>query len=207
MNSLLEQDKIKKLNILYIDDNIDPFIAEYLMEEYKYQNVEIEYGEIHFKDSNNYENLLNDIKVRSANIIVIDSALFQENKITNLFTGEEFKIILKKYFPYIEVIIISQNRDNAHYGIVEKFKESKKWKKSSKEYYDETLKPLLDNSIKDILALRNILKKLNRNENLNKILKDKIENSMNGIVEYDELNSRDIDKLIEEFKKLEKRFE
>ena len=61
MNSLLEQDKIKKLNILYIDDNIDPFIAEYLMEEYKYQDVEIEYGEILFNNDNNYETLLNKV--------------------------------------------------------------------------------------------------------------------------------------------------
>ena len=206
MNSLLEQDKIKKLNILYIDDNIDPFIAEYLMEEYKYQDVEIEYGEILFNNDNNYETLLNDIKIRLANIIVMDSALFQESKVTNLFTGEEFKIILKKYFPFIEVIIISQNQDISHFGIIEKFKESKREKKGSNEYYNETLKPLLDASIENMKILKNILKKLNKNENLNKILKNKIENSMSGIVEYDELTSKDIDNLIEEFKKLEKRF-
>lgn len=203
MNSLSEN-KIQKINILYIDDQKDPFITNYLMEEYKYKNFEIIYNEVTFSSDTNYEELLNDEKVKEANIIVIDSSLFKEDSVNNIFTGEEFKIILKKYFPYIEVVIVSQINEKSKYGIVEKFKASKQVDIDANEYYNKKLKPLLDSSIEDIAILRNILEKLNKNETINQILKEKIENSMNGIIEYNDFTSKDIDDLIEEFKKLEK---
>lgn len=203
----LEKDNMEIINITYVDDNIDSFITDYLLEEYNFEGIETNYSEISFKEDDDYEKLLNNNDIKIANIIIIDSSLFKEESIHNLFTGEEFKIILKKYFPYIEVIIVSQNNcPDFEYGIIEKFKESKRGNKTSKEYYDEKLKPFLDEAIKNILISRNILKKLNKNNNLNNILKDKIENSMNGIVEYDELTSKDINNLINEFKKMEKNF-
>lgn len=43
-------------------------------------------------------------------MIFIDSQLFQNNTASNgKYTGEQFKLILKKIFPYIEVIVITQN--------------------------------------------------------------------------------------------------
>ncbi|MGL5056459.1 MAG: hypothetical protein ACRC6A_03685 [Fusobacteriaceae bacterium] len=194
---------MQKINILYIDDNLDLETTSYLDDEYINERVTIEYDEITFGKEDNYEKLLNDQRVREANIIVIDSSLFEESTMENMFTGEEFKIIFKHYFPYAEVIIVSQNpENNLEYGIVEKYK-ARKGTESSKDYYDEKLKPILDDYIKRIVELRNILKKIEKNETLDKVLINKIENSLEGIVEYQQLTSKDIDKLINKFEKLE----
>lgn len=192
------------INILYIDDNIDFFITDYLETQYINEQVITKYDEISFGINDNYEKLLNDEKVKSANIIVIDSSLFEESNAENMFTGEEFKIIFKHYFPYAEVIIVSQNTENnIEYGIIEKYKVSKE-DGPSKDYYDEKLKPLLNDYIRQIVELRNILKKVEKNKTLDKVLINKIENSLDGIVEYKELTPQKIDTLIERFKIIER---
>lgn len=195
---------MNKIRVLYIDDSLDSYITDYLLDEYFNENTELEYDEIEFTLEDNYEKLLNNEKVKKANIIVIDSSLFKEDKAINLFTGEEFKIIFKNYFPYSEVIIVSQNSENnKEYGILEKYKESKATM-TPKKHYDLTLKPLLDEYSRRILELRNILKKVEKNESLSKILVDKIGNSLSGIVEYQDLTSKDIKELINQFKSVEK---
>ena len=192
------------IRLLYIDDSLDSYITDYLNEEYKKEKVETVYNEIGFTVDNNYEWLLNNEYVKRANIIIIDSSLFKEDNAKNLFTGEEFKIIFKKFFPYSEVIIVSQNIENdKKYGIVEKYKKSKATK-TSKEHYDSVLKPLLDDYSKSILELRNILIKIEGNEVLNKILVDKIGNSLSGIIEYSNMTSEDMRDLIEGFQRIEK---
>ncbi|MGL5123137.1 MAG: hypothetical protein ACRC6K_03085 [Fusobacteriaceae bacterium] len=195
---------MEKINILYIDDCLDMSLVDYLSEEYINKTIIKNYDEISFETDDNYEKLLNNEKVKIANIIIIDSSLFEENNANNMFTGEEFKIIFKNYFPYAEVIIVSQNTENKiDYGIIEKFKHSKEIKKP-KEYYDDKLKLLLDEYIKKILELRNILKKMKKNESLSKILIDRIGNSVNGIIEYQDMTSKDIDDLIKSFKEVER---
>ena len=97
------------LKILYIDDHPEAALSKYL-DNYKNSNCEIEYSDIEFNPDEGYESLINDPDVKSANIIFIDSKLFENrNAIAGKFTGEEFKIILRKYFPFIEVIVITQN--------------------------------------------------------------------------------------------------
>ena len=87
------------LKILYIDDNPEPSLSKYL-DKYKNSSCDIEYSDIKFNPDEGYESLINNAEGKSANIIFIDSKLFENRTaIAGKFTGEEFKIILKKYFP------------------------------------------------------------------------------------------------------------
>lgn len=91
---------METLKLLYIDDHPETSLSKYL-DKYKSPSCEIEYSDIEFKPDEGYESLINNSDVKSANIIFIDSKLFENrNAIAGKFTGEEFKIILKKYFPY-----------------------------------------------------------------------------------------------------------
>ena len=101
---------MEKYSLVYIDDNPETALTRYLDEEFRSDNYEIICSEIIFKPEDGYESLLSDQRVSSANIILIDSWLFENRTAANFkFTGEEFKLILKKLFPFIEVIVITQN--------------------------------------------------------------------------------------------------
>ena len=195
---------MKEIGITYIDDNMDLELQKYFDKEYHNQDYNIIFKCKKFDPNIGYEELINDEKVRNANIIIIDSKLF-ENKNANSgkFTGEEFKLILKKVFPFIEVIIITQNEIDGEIEKVPKF--NSKEQNCSKKHYDEYLLPLINKSIKKIIETRKIFEIMEKNENLEKPLVEKIINSLNGLDEYDELSKTDIDELIEAFKKLEEK--
>lgn len=53
-----------------------------------------------FNSEEGYESLINNTEVRTANIIFIDSKLFENRNTNGKFTGEEFKIILKTFTIY-----------------------------------------------------------------------------------------------------------
>mgnify|MGYP000640489885 FL=1 len=90
---------MEKIKVLYIDDSLDLALSKYL-DNYKQENCEFDYSDIKFIPEEGYESLINNPEVRSANVIFVDSSLFENRTaIEGKFTGEEFKIILKKYFP------------------------------------------------------------------------------------------------------------
>ena len=184
---------MEKFSILYIDDVPEPNLEKYLDEEYINSNYEIEYFEIICNPKNGYESLIQDIKVQSANIIFIDSRLF-ENKTASFdkFSGEEFKIILKKYYPFIEVLVITQNEVEPNIGTISKYDFN--CGLSPSEYYSKKLPAYIDKAIHNILVYRRLAKILELNKSWEVTLKEKILNSLNGIGTYDELSKKDIDK-------------
>lgn len=189
------------IKVTYIDDNIDTALSRFLA-----SNFGDDYDEYEFNCKNGYEDLLNADVVRQANIIIIDSRLFENSQVHDKkFTGEEFKIILKKVFPFVEVIVITQNDEIEHEQILSKFKERHNGE-SAEDYYGTRLMPLIENASKNIEAYRAISIKLTSNSDVDKALVDKITNSLNGISVYDELKSSDVDKLIIAFEELNKRF-
>lgn len=188
-----------EIKILYIDDEIDTMLSEYLEEEY-----EINYDEYQFKIEDSYEMLLNNTKIQDANIIIIDSQLFENNKVNQKFTGDEVKIILRKEFPYKEVIVITQNAiTNENNYVVEKYKKNSD--NDAKEYYNQKLKPKIEIAKEQIQTYEKLSKKLNKNESVDKVLREKISNSLEGINKYQELKKEDIDKLINAFKEFKER--
>ena len=193
---------MEKFNILYIDDNPEPSLGKYLDREYKNSEYETKYSELKFDPENGYESLIRDPKVQSANIIFIDSKLFENRTARNgKFSGEEFKIILRKYYPFIEVVVITQNEPDLKVGTISKYDSRRD--KSASEYYEKLLPSYIDKAIKNILVYRRLAKQLEDNENCEVILKEKIINSLHGINDYDELTKTDIDQLITTFKDIQ----
>ena len=193
------------INILYIDDHPEVALAKYL-DNYKNLKCEIEYSDIEFNPDEGCESLINNPDVKAANIIFIDSKLFENRSaVGGKFTGEEFKIILRKYFPFIEVIVITQNEIAEEYETISKYNHN--CKKSPEQYYDETLSILLDKSIKNIFEVRKIASELEKNTNWEKVMVEKILNSINGREKFDELTKNDIDDVIKMFQELQEKIE
>lgn len=91
---------MEEYNLLYIDDDIDSQLSEYLDKDLKnalQSDIVLNISEHEFKPAEGYKSLLENPQVATANIILIDSRLFENNSATDgKFSGEEFKIILKK---------------------------------------------------------------------------------------------------------------
>lgn len=198
---------MNKINILYIDDDLDTHTEGYLNEVYNNPIIEKNYDELLFKSENgNYESLLNDIKVKKADVIIIDSKLFQNVSVTEAkLSGEEFRIIIKKIFPYKEIIVITQNAIISGYDIISKYDSSKQ--QSAEAFYNGVLKERLDKAIDNILLYRRINEKLKTNKNIDAILLEKIENNLGGILDYDTLSKDDIDNLVSNFEEIKELLE
>ncbi|WP_025677337.1 hypothetical protein [Paenibacillus polymyxa] len=193
-------------NILYIDDSPESGLARYLDTEYSHEQYETDYYEITFNPEEGYESLIRDPKVQSANIIFIDSRLFENRKVASgKFSGEEFKIILKKYYPFIEVIVISQNGADPSVNTISKFDPN--CGENASAYYAEHLPLYIEKAIENILVYRRLAEKLEVNTNWESTLKEKIINSLNGVGKYDELNKSDIDALINTFKEIQEKID
>lgn len=197
---------METIKIVYIDDSLDPVISKYLT-DIKIDEFEIDSLDIEFSSELGYEGLIKNIDIETANVILIDSRLFENRTPSNgRFTGEEIKTILRKYFPFIEVIVITQNDVNEGYNTIKKYS-SKSLSSLEKgyEYYNETLLPLLKNAVRNVYEYRNIVKAMKENSSWDTVLVQKILNSLEGRAVYDELTKTDIDKVIDEFKKLQEK--
>lgn len=193
------------LKILYIDDNPEPALAKYL-DKYQSQICDFEYSDIKFNPDEGYERLINNPEVKSSNIIFIDSRLFENrNATTGKFTGEEFKIILKKYFPFIEVIVITQNEADSDYETISKY--DPKCEKLPEEYYGDKLPELLEQSVRNIFEVRKIASEMEKNTSWEKVMVEKIVNSVNGQGRFDEFTKNDIDEVIRMFRELQEKVE
>ena len=192
---------MQMINLVYIDDVIDPIISKFL-DSYEQDGMNIVYSEKEFDSSKGYESLVKDEVVYNANVILIDSQLFENSTASNgKYTGEQFKLILKKIFPYIEVLVITQNEIISDYSsTIAKYSYTKD--KEADVYYCEALTPVLTESINRVCEYRSIIKDFSVSDE-NKFLLDKISNSLSGIDTYDELKKEDIDNLIEDFKKIQ----
>lgn len=195
--------KKEKINLVYIDDDRDEAISAYLEECYRNDMYDIKYTEIEFEGDKGYESLLDSPDVASANVILIDSRLFENDRIKSKgkFSGEEFRMILRKVFPFIEVLVISQNGENKEFDIIPKYRSGSS--ETSQQYYERVLKGKIDDSIKKIITFRNISKKLENNKGIEKFLVEKTVDSLNGINDYEDLSKEDIDKLITAFQSIE----
>lgn len=192
----------EKVNLVYIDDDRDEAISAYLGEDYSNDMYEVEYTEIEFEGDKGYESLLDSAEVATANVILIDSRLFENDRIksSGKFSGEEFRMILRKVFPFIEVLVISQNGENKNFEIIPKYRSGSS--ETSRQYYEKVLKDKIDESIKRVITFRNISRKLKNNKGIEKFLVEKTVDSLNGISDYEDLSKEDIDKLISVFQSI-----
>lgn len=194
--------KQESIRLVYIDDDREEALSAYLDDSYRNEACDILYDEVSFQGKRNYEDLLQNPAVISANVILIDSLLFENDQrlCGGKFSGEEFRMILRKIFPFIEVLVVSQNGENADYDIIPKYQSG--GAESSIEYYDRVLKTQLDERIERVITFRNISQKLESNTGIDKLLVEKTVDSLNGIMEYDGISKADVDALIEAFQSL-----
>lgn len=188
------------LKILYVDDNLDTGLSRFL-DNYKGDICNFDYSDIKFNPDEGYGGLINNPEVRNANIIFIDSKLFENRSTTGKFTGEEFKIILKKYFPFIEVVVITQNPIKDDYKTISKY--DSRSGITPDEYYRKEIPPLLDQAVRSILEFRKIAFEMEQDTKWEKVLIEKIVNSLNGQGTFDELTKNDIDEVIKVFQELQ----
>lgn len=193
---------MEKYSLVYIDDNPETALSRYLDEEFKSDNYEINCSEIIFKPEEGYESLLSDQRVCSANIILIDSWLFENRIAANAkFTGEEFKLILKKLFPFIEVIVITQNGTDSNIRKIAKY--DKSLAESASEYYASKLPKIINQAVSDIQQYRLLADLVKKNDTWEDVLKDEVIATLKGSNTYDKLTKDDIDRLISAFKEIQ----
>lgn len=193
----------EQIKIVYIDDSPEPELSRYL-DDYRYDGCVITHDEdITFNPEEGYEKLINNQCVREANIILIDSKLF-ENRTQSVskFTGEEFKLILRKHFPFIEVVVVTQKEIEDGFLKFPKYN-SQHHQGTAYDYYKDYLPETLNIAVKNILDYRKIAINMKNNMSLESVLVEKITNSLDGIGTYDELTKSDIDKVVEAFKEVQ----
>ena len=186
----------KKINIVYIDDNSDEILSQYMTKEYcatpfqqpDITQIEKVYKEVRFCGDEGYEALLQNVTVKAANVILIDNHLFEERTIG---TGR---------LPYVEVIIITQDETLAGENVIRKF--SGRHGEDATQYYQENLAPCLDRAIKEVLDFEDLADDLIQSKDVEKLLIDKVLNSLQGDDSYDALSKSDIDNLICSFREI-----
>lgn len=193
---------MEKYSLVYIDDNPETALTRYLDEEFQSDNYEIVCSEIIFKPEDGYESLLSDQRVSSANIILIDSWLFENRTAADVkFTGEEFKLILKKLLPFIEVIVITQNGTDSEIRKIAKY--DKSLAGSASEYYSSKLPKIINEAVADIKQYRLLADLVRKNDTWEDVLKDKVIATLKGTNTYDKLTKDDVDSLILAFKEIQ----
>lgn len=197
---------METIKVLYVDDNTDPYITQYLYEEYGYEGVNIEYLQRPFEAEDTYESLLNDKSVHAADIIIIDSVLFENANLSNeKLAGEEFEIILRKVFPFKEVIVVTQNDVDEEYRVIKKFDTSSG--DSSKDFFEKEWKPVLDQAVESVKLCRKLLKRIEEKNYVEKYFFEEIQQSLQGESGYDELTVADVDRLIAAFEEIKKEYD
>lgn len=198
--------KLETIRILYVDDNIDNYISEYLSEQYECEGMVKEYDERPFDTEDSYETLLQDSRLHMADIIIIDSVLFENANFTNeKLAGEEFEVILKKVFPFKEVIVVSQNDFDDEYQIIKKYDSSSRGDKQL--FFEENWKPILDRAASKVVLYRKMLKRIEEKDYVEKYFLEGMQQSIVGESGYDKLTVEDIDKLIAAFESVRKDYD
>lgn len=200
------------INICYIDDRIDNILDRYLDEYCKEQNqfnkfkYHLSFSDYTFSVTDNYKTLLSQSKINNANIIVIDSRLFEnENSSLSKFTGEQFKIILKQILPFIKTIVISQNASTSESLTVRKYQAT--GSKSPKEYYDEYLAPILKRNVTATIEEFDVLNQLTLDNEVDPVLIGTIQSTISGIQDTALFEKEDLDKLIKLFNEVKIKYE
>jgi len=188
---------METIKIVYVDDKHDSYLEKYLSTvSVPNDNVSVLYDEVVFNSSKRYEDFLQDEKITSANIIYFDSYLFENDSVEgSKITGEEMIMVVKKRYPFIKTFLITQNDLDDKIDYIRKYR-SRLDGDDSKSFYDKELYPSFENAVKQIITYRESVKKFNENSSWESVLKEKVNNSLNGDDRYSDLTKEDIDELV-----------
>lgn len=187
-----------KVSIVYIDDKIDNSLSKYL-DRFEYEDFEYSTTELQFEDRHtDFTVLLEEQAVAEADIVIIDSKLFEEGNVTEKFSGEEFKIIFKAAHPFSKIFVMSQNEGSDSLGTIKKYDSRNIIEKPAEVYYNEVLKTKISSASCEILQRRRIFNKLKHNTEFYKgsTIVEKIDSMMEGSPRFKDLTDDKIDELI-----------
>ena len=192
---------METINIVYVDDKIDLYVSGYLSslssDEYLYKPKEIT-----FSNGDSYESMLSIEEIRTADILFLDSMLFENNKVNgNKLSGEELGFIIKKIFPYKEILVITQYQEKSEFSSLKKYN-SKTFGRSPDRFFKQYWEATILQASHNIVQNRKILEKLSSENYVEKMLLERLESTMSGQVDYENLTKKDVDKLIESFEEM-----
>ena len=194
------------ITMLYVDDIIDLYVSKYL-NSYSNDKAEYKYSELKFENKYSYEDLLENNEIQKADILFLDSMLFENGNVQdNKISGEELGLIIKKIFPFKEIIVITQYQDKMEYSTLKKYN-SNTYHCDVNSFFQDNWNKEIVNATKNIILNRNILKNISSKKYVEKYLFEKMENSINGLSNYDNLTKADIDSLIKAFEEMRKLYE
>ena len=194
------------ITMLYVDDKIDLYVSKYL-NSYSNDKAEYKYSELKFENKYSYEDLLENDEIQKADILFLDSMLFENGNVQdNKISGEELGLIIKKIFPFKEIIVITQYQDKMEYSTLKKYNFNTYLCDVDSFFQDSWNKEIV-NATQNIILNRNILKNISLKNYVEKFLFEKMENSINGVSNYDNLTKMDIDNLIKAFEEMRKNYE
>lgn len=189
--------------ICYIDDDADLDLSSYLAKNYGSDFFYLQHD-----SSDDYERLFAKIISAKPNIIIIDSKLFND-KTTNCSKvyGEEFIPILLMDLPFIQTILITQNTGVEIYGSISKFKSSRDshTHQNAEDFYNKNLKEAIQKAItkyQHLIAMSEKVSLASKNGHICENIADRINRSICGIVEYNNLSDEKVDELIVSFQNL-----
>ena len=181
-------------NIEENDENKD--VLKLINNKSLFNEYEFVFSKYKFTPQDTYKTLLENSIVKDANVILIDSALFEnQDSPLSKFTGEQFKIIIRQLLPFIKTIVISQEGGKNDSSTVEKWKSVG----SSKEFYHNNLLPVLARNIFAIIEEQMILIQLSKDEVVDEVLVDTIKNTASGLIDTVLFEKKDLDELINVF--------
>lgn len=196
---------MEKIKLIYVDDKIDLYVSRYLLNNSDILNYD--YEEITYSNEFTYENFLEKENFQKSDIIILDSMLFENNNSkNNKITGEELGVIIKKIFPFKEILIITQNQDKSEYCDLNKFN-SNFYEKNYESFFENEWLPSLKKAINKIILYKKIMNNIKIKDYMDTVLYEKINNSICGISIYDELKESDINNLIKAFQEMRDKYE
>lgn len=194
------------ISMLYVDDKIDLYVSKYL-NSYLNDMAEYKYSELKFENKYSYEDLIGNDEIQKADILFLDSMLFENGNVeNNKISGEELGLIFKKVFPFKEIIVITQYQDKMEYSTLKKYN-SNTYNCDENSFFQNNWNKEIVNATKNIILNRKILKNISLKRNVEQFLFEKMENSINGVSNYDNLTKKDIDNLINAFEEMRKNYE
>lgn len=202
---------MEKFNIVYIDDQIDSALSKYF-DRKSYEpliaDAEFQYEELKYNPSDGYLKLIKEDVVQAANIIFVDSKLFSDDEtVDQKISGEEFKVIFRKFYPYIEVIVITQNGSNEELGTISKFSASANPGMDAQEYYASCIPKYITEAVSEIRQFRRLAELLEESPSWEKAMKEKVRAALDGISQYDSLTANDITNLISIFREIQEKID
>ena len=151
----------ERTKILYVDDIRDSGLERYL-DHFETGNDSFSASDMEFDTNSSLRDLILSPSIKDNDIILIDSRLFEESSSSaSTQTGEVFKLMMRRYYPYKVTIVITRNDIGTNSLTVKKFSGSNQ---NFIDWYEERLGPLFLKAQKEIREDQTTLSDL-QNEN------------------------------------------